>query len=108
MLKLYFTIAQNGSNATVGYTYDTCYITILGSRTVPDTGSSVVTRVNDADIKSKAITPFFSRQALARTQFIIKAEELHMAGIKTQHAHYKRLSSTLPKRIQHSLSTIST
>lgn len=82
LLKLYFTIAQNGSNATVGYTYDTCYITILGSRAVPDTGSSVVTRVNDADIKSKAITPFFSRQALARTQFIIRAEELQLAGIK--------------------------
>ncbi|HEY9177809.1 MAG TPA: M4 family metallopeptidase [Flavipsychrobacter sp.] len=82
LLKLYFTIAQNGSNATTSYTYDTCYITILGSRTIPDTGNSVVIRVNNADIKSKGITPFFSRNALARTQFIITAEELHLAGVK--------------------------
>lgn len=82
LLKLYFTIAQNGSNATTSYTYDTCYITILGSRTLPDTGNSVVIRVNDADVNSKGITPFFSRNALARSQFIITAEELHLAGVK--------------------------
>jgi Zn-dependent metalloprotease len=82
MLKLYFTITPNGSNAAVGYTYDTCYITILGSRITPDTDTSIVARINNADVKSKAITPFFSRNALARTQFIIKAEELHLAGIQ--------------------------
>lgn len=82
MLKLYFTIAQNGSNLSTSYTYDTCYITILGSRITPDTGNNVAVRINNADVKSKAITPFFSRNALARTQFLIKAEELQLAGIK--------------------------
>ncbi len=82
LLKLYFTIAQNGSNATTSFTYDTCYITILGSRTVPDTGNSIVIRVNDADVKSKGITPFFSRDYLARTQFIVRADELLLAGVK--------------------------
>lgn len=82
LLKLYFTIAQNGSNAATSYTYDTCYITILGSRATPDTGNSVAIRINDADVKSKGITPFFGRDYLARTQFIVKAEELILAGVK--------------------------
>jgi len=82
LLKLYFTVTPNGSNASVGYTYDTCYITILGSRITPDTGNSVVVSINKHDVKSKSITPFFSRDPLARTQFIIRAEELHMAGIQ--------------------------
>lgn len=82
LLKLYFTVTPNGSNVSVGYTYDTCYITILGSRITPDTGNSVVVSINKHDVKSKSITPFFSRDPLARTQFIIRAEELHMAGIQ--------------------------
>lgn len=82
MLKLYFSITPNGSNVDVGYTYDTCYITILGSRIVPDTGSSVVVSINKHDIKSKSITPFFSRDPLARTQFIVTAQELQLAGVK--------------------------
>lgn len=82
LLKLYFTIAQNGSNLGTSYTYDTCYITILCSRKAPDTGSSVVIKLNEADIKSKSVTPFFSRNYLARMQFLIRADELRLAGVQ--------------------------
>lgn len=81
-LKLYLTITQNGSNATVSYTYDTCYITIIGERNIPDTGADVKSKVNPTNLKSKAVTPFFSRNAMARSQFIVTAEELTAAGLR--------------------------
>lgn len=82
MLKLYLTVAQNGSNATVSYTYDTCYITITGERNIPDTGADLKNKVNPTNLKSKAVTPFFSRNAMARSQFIVTAEELLAAGVR--------------------------
>lgn len=81
-LKLYATITPNGSNASLSYTYDTCVVTISGARAVPDTLGSKISTVNTSDIKSKAITPFFSRNKFARTQFIITAEELRASGVR--------------------------
>ncbi|MCB0695846.1 MAG: M4 family metallopeptidase, partial [Chitinophagaceae bacterium] len=82
VLKLYFTITKNGSNASTSYTYDTCVITITGERDEPDTNGNVHHRVNTANVKSKAITPFFSRNKLARSQFIITADEMLAAGVR--------------------------
>ncbi|MCB0698809.1 MAG: M4 family metallopeptidase [Chitinophagales bacterium] len=82
VLKLYFTIAQNGSNASTSYTYDTCVIKIVSEKSSPDTAGNIARMINRADVRSKAITPFFSRNKMARTQFIITAEEMKAAGIE--------------------------
>lgn len=81
-LTLYYTIAQNGSDLSTGYTYDSCFVTITGSRAEPDTGADYISQVNTADISSKAITPFFSRSKAARMSFVISAEELVAAGVR--------------------------
>lgn len=81
-IVLYTVITQNGSNLTQSYTYDTCYINIVGARRGPDTAGTVNTIVGKADLKSKAISPFFSRNRVARNQFIITAEELIQAGLQ--------------------------
>lgn len=81
-LKLYAVVTPNGSNASLSYTYDTCVVTITGSRSVPDTLGSRISTVNTADVKSKAVTPFFSRNKFARTQFIITADELRASGVR--------------------------
>jgi len=82
ILKLYITITPNGSNASLSYTYDTCTIVIKGSRSVPDTSGNRYCMVNTPSVKSKSITPFFSRNKVARTQFIVTAEELLAAGVR--------------------------
>lgn len=81
-VKLYFTITQNGSNATTSYTYDTCTITITAGEQMPDTGGVKISQVNMPDIRSRAVTPFFSRNDMGRMVFIVTAEELHAAGVK--------------------------
>ena len=81
-IKLYVVITQNGSNLTQSYTYDTCYVTIIGSKRVPDTAGTAELIVGIADIKSKAISPFFSRNIVAKNQFVVTAEELEAAGIR--------------------------
>lgn len=86
VLKLYFTIAQNGSNATTSYTYDTCRIVIKGSRAVPDLGNDHVSQVNKGSVNSKAVSPFFSRNQKARMQFVVTAEELAAAGVRPNQA----------------------
>lgn len=80
-LKLHIAVTPNGSNANVSYTYDTCVVTIRGFKEQPGDGNDIVRRIHKADLKSKAVTPFFSRNRNARTQFIITAEELRAAGV---------------------------
>ncbi len=82
MLKLYFTIAQNGSNAGKSYTYDTCYIRLLDIKKAPSNDTHVVRTVNKQDVSTKATTPFFSRNRGSRMQFIITADELAAAGVE--------------------------
>lgn len=82
ILKLYFTIAQNGSNALTSYTYDTCTIKLIDIKTAPATDTHVSRVVNRADISTKAITPFFGRNSRGRMQFVITAKELEIAGIE--------------------------
>ncbi len=81
-LKLYFTITQNGSNAITSYTYDTCVVVIKGSRSVPDAGTDYISQVNTGGVKSKAVTPFFSRNSKARMQFVVSAEQLAASGAR--------------------------
>ena len=82
VLKLYFAITQNGSNASTSYTYDTCYIKIVGGQAIPDTGAVLQSQVNVGNLKSKAVTPFFSRNRASRSVFIITSEELTAAGVR--------------------------
>lgn len=82
VIKLYGTITQNGSNLVVGYTFDTCYVTIKGARNVPDSNGNVEYQVNTGNVSTKSVTPFFSRNSKARMQFIITAAELAAAGVR--------------------------
>src|SRR5690606_18989830 len=78
----YFTITQNGSNASTSFTYDTCYIKIVGGQAIPDTGADLSSQVNVGNLKSKAVTPFFSRNRASRSIFILTSEELAAAGVR--------------------------
>lgn len=85
-LVLHFTITQNGSNLSKSYTYDSCIVKITGTQTAPDTGGTRKWKVNNGDVVTKAVTPFFSRNRNSRLNFIITAQELLAAGVKPNEA----------------------
>lgn len=81
-LKIYFAIAQNGSNAITSYTYDTCIVTIKGNPNQPDTNGAWISRVNKANTQTQTVTPFYSRAKSATMYFIITADEMRAAGVR--------------------------
>src|SRR5690606_2126630 len=49
---------------------------------IPDTGADLSSQVNVGNLKSKAVTPFFSRNRASRSIFILTSEELAVAGVR--------------------------
>lgn len=80
-LKLYVTVAANGTDLTTSYTYDTCVVILKNNNEVPDTNGYRVCQVNSATVKSKGVTPFFSRSSRARMQFVLSADDLKASGL---------------------------
>lgn len=80
-VKLYFTIAQNGSNLSTSYTFDTCLVLLMQSREAPDTAGNNTVQLGVPNLHTKVATPFQSARA-GRMYFITDVTELYFRGLK--------------------------